>query len=130
MTLMSKNISQGNFSLPDQLNCPYILYTVVMTSLLMTCTDAAAVTAKKTGKVMFDYEATQADELTIKVDDIVEVVSEEEPGWYVCMRACVYVCVRACVCAWVWVCGACMRMSICMCVSVNECNNSTYMISH
>ena len=37
------------------------------------------------GKVMFDYEATQADELTIKVDDVVEVVDDEEPGWYVCV---------------------------------------------
>ena len=43
-------------------------------------TDAAA---KETAKVMFDYEATQADELTIKVDDIVEMVSEEDPRWYV-----------------------------------------------
>ena len=51
--------------------------------ITLSCTDAAA---KKTAKVMFDYEATQADELTIKVDDIVEVVvSEEEPGWYVCI---------------------------------------------
>ena len=49
------------------------------------CTDAAAAAAKKTAKVMFDYEATQVDELTIKVDDIVEVISDEEPGWYVCM---------------------------------------------
>ena len=51
---------------------------------------------------MFEYEATQADELTIKFNDIVEVISEEEPGWYVrtyllpskvmCMyvRACTY----------------------------------------
>ena len=55
-------------------SCDDIIITYV-------CTDAAA---KKTAKVMFDYEATQADELTIKVDNIVEVVSEEEPGWYVC----------------------------------------------
>ena len=45
--------------------------------------DAAA--AKKTAKVKFDYEATQVDELTIKVDDIVEVISDEEPGWYICI---------------------------------------------
>ena len=120
MTLMSKNISQGNFSLPDQLNCPYILYTVVMTSLLMTCTDAAAVTAKKTGKVMFDYEATQADELTIKVDDIVEVVSEEEPGWYVCMCVCVRVCVYVCVCVCVRVCVY-VCMCVCVCARVGVC---------
>ena len=49
--------------------------------ITLSCTDTAA---KKTAKVMFDYEAAQPDELTIKVDDIVEVVSEEEPGWYVC----------------------------------------------
>ena len=75
-------ISHYLISLTVRTYCMYT-HTVVMTSLLMTCTDAAAVAAKKTGKVMFDYEATQADELTIKVDDIVEVVSEEEPGWYV-----------------------------------------------
>ena len=34
------------------------------------------------GKVMFDYEATQANELTIKVEDIVEAISDKEPGWY------------------------------------------------
>ena len=53
----------------------------IIITYIYVCTDAAA---KKTAKVMFDYEATQADELTIKVDDIVEVDSEEEPGWYVC----------------------------------------------
>ena len=62
----------------------YIMYTYCMCVIFiitLSCTDTAA---KITAKVMFDYEATQADELTIKVDDIVEVVSEEEPGWYVC----------------------------------------------
>jgi len=48
---------------------------------------------------MFDYEATQPDELTIKVDDIVEFISDDEPGWDV-----VCVCVCVCVCACVWVC--------------------------
>ena len=70
------------------------------------------------GKVMFDYEATQADELTIKVDDVVEVISDEEPGWYVCysttyvcyvvlcyLSVCVYECVCMCVC-------------VCMCLCV------------
>jgi len=38
---------------------------------------------KKMARVMFDYEATQVDELTIKVDDMVEVITDEnaEPGW-------------------------------------------------
>ena len=50
----------------------------------MSCAAAAAAApGKKMGKVMFDYEAPQADELTIKVDDVVEVVDDEEPGWYV-----------------------------------------------
>ena len=34
---------------------------------------------------MFDYEATQVDELTIKVDDMAKVITNEkdlaEPGW-------------------------------------------------
>ena len=47
--------------------------TIVIITL--SCT-AAPAHAKKTAKVMFDYEATQADELTIKVDDIVEVISD------------------------------------------------------
>jgi len=41
--------------------------------------------AKKMARVMFDYEATQEDELSIKVDDTVEVITNEkepaEPGW-------------------------------------------------
>ena len=74
-------VSQDN-CYSDYLNCSYILYVYSCDDIITTyvCIDAAA---KKTAKVMFDYEATQADELTIKVDDIVEVVSEEEPGWYV-----------------------------------------------
>ena len=57
----------------------------MVTTLISLCTAASA---KKTAKVMFDYEATQADELTIKVDDIVEIVSEEEPGWCVVKYMC------------------------------------------
>ena len=32
---------------------------------------------------VFDYAATQVDELTIKVDDMVEVITKDptEPGW-------------------------------------------------
>ena len=52
----------------------------MVTTLISLCTAASA---KKTAKVMFDYEAYQADELTIKVDDIVEIINEEEPGWCV-----------------------------------------------
>ena len=60
---------------------PYMLcyYDDVMYN--HTCTDAAS--AKKMAKVMFDYDATHVDELTIKVDDVVEVIGDDEPGWYV-----------------------------------------------
>ena len=54
---------------------------------MYVCTDSAET---KTAKVMFDYEATQIDELTIKVDDIVEVIGDEEPGWYVRLYAITY----------------------------------------
>ena len=46
---------------------------------------SATTPAKKMARVMFDYEATQEDELSIKVDDTVEVIIDEkdpaEPGW-------------------------------------------------
>ena len=58
----------------------------MVTTLISLC---IAASAKKTAKVMFDYWATQADELTIKVGDIVEIINEEEPGWCVVK---VYVC--------------------------------------
>ena len=62
----------------------------MVTTLISLCTAASA---KKTAKVMFDYEATQADELTIKVDDVVEIINEEEPGWCV-VKVYVYMCYR------------------------------------
>ena len=58
----------------------------IMNSCYNICTDATAVAAKKTAKVVFNYDATLADELTIKKGDIVEVVGEEEPGWYVLLH--------------------------------------------
>lgn len=38
--------------------------------------------AGKKAKVTFDYEAQDADELTLKLDDIVDILGEEEPGWW------------------------------------------------
>ena len=38
--------------------------------------------AGKKVKVTFDYEAQDADELTLKLDDIVDILGEEEPGWW------------------------------------------------
>lgn len=38
--------------------------------------------AGKKAKVTFDYEAHDADELTLKLDDIVDILGEEEPGWW------------------------------------------------
>ena len=64
---------------------------------------------------MFDYEATQVDELTIKVDDIVEVVGDDEPGWYVHVKS-FSVCVCACVCMFV-----CMCVCVCQCIYVCVC---------
>ena len=51
-------------------------------------------------KVLFDYNAEQPDELSIKVGDILEVVSKEPDGWWEVGNA--YVCV-VCVCVSEWV---------------------------
>ena len=77
----------------------------------------AGTAAKKMGKVMFDYDATQTDELSIKVDDVVEVISDEEPGWYTC-SVCVCVCVCLCVCVCVCVCVCIVCICVCMCVCI------------
>ena len=85
------------------------------------CTGSAA---KKMGKVMLDYDATQADELSIKADDVVEVISDEEPGWYmccfVCLCVCMKVCVCLCVCLWVYIC-VCLFVSLILCTYVSVC---------
>ena len=106
---------------------------VIITMITLSCAAAAAASGgaapgKKMGKVMFDYEATQADELTIKVDDVVEVINEDEPGWYVCMLHTTYivlyeacgVCVPMCEHVWVPVC-VCMYVPVYMCVHVCAC---------
>lgn len=36
----------------------------------------------KKAKVRFDFEARESDELTLKLDDIVDVLGEVEPGWW------------------------------------------------
>lgn len=38
--------------------------------------------AGKKAKVTFDYEAQDQDELSLKMDDIIDVLGEEEPGWW------------------------------------------------
>ena len=38
--------------------------------------------AGKKAKVTFDYDSQDQDELTLKMDDIVDILSEEEPGWW------------------------------------------------
>ena len=36
----------------------------------------------KKAKVTFDYEAQDQDELSLKLDEIVDILGEEEPGWW------------------------------------------------
>ena len=38
--------------------------------------------AGKKAKVTFEYEAQDQDELSLKMDDIIDVLGEEEPGWW------------------------------------------------
>ena len=67
-----------------QFPCSIIIFSIVSYFYLPLAQRASAVgTLKKMARVMFDYEATQVDELTIKVDDMVEVITDEnaEPGW-------------------------------------------------
>ena len=47
---------------------------------------------------MRDYVATQTDEPTIKVDDIVEVISDEESRWYIHVYVHMHVCMFTSVC--------------------------------
>ena len=46
---------------------------------------------------MFDYTAQQHDELSIKVGEILEVLSEEvEEGWWKVCNDCAYLCMYMC----------------------------------
>ena len=38
--------------------------------------------AGKKGKVTFDYESANEDELTLHVDDVVDILGEDEEGWW------------------------------------------------
>lgn len=38
--------------------------------------------AGKKAKVTFDYDSQDQDELTLKVGDIIDIIGEEETGWW------------------------------------------------
>ena len=69
-----------------QFPCNIIVFCIVSYFYPPLAQRASAVgTLKKMARVMFDYEATQVNELTIKVDDMAKVITNEkdlaEPGW-------------------------------------------------
>ena len=49
-------------------------------------------------RVVFDYTAQQPDELSIKVGEILEVLSKEvEEGWWKVCNDCAYFCMYICI---------------------------------
>ncbi|GLI78260.1 class II myosin [Penicillium ochrochloron] len=47
---------------------------------------AAAAPKKPTAKVLYDFSSDRANELTIRTGEIVEIVSKEGNGWWLCMN--------------------------------------------
>ncbi|KAJ5455586.1 Myosin-1 [Penicillium daleae] len=47
---------------------------------------AAAAPAKPTAKVLYDFSSDRANELTIRTGEIVQIVSKEGNGWWLCMN--------------------------------------------